>query len=243
MVCFSVAKLTLRAGSFPCFDCPVVQNGVAEAIAMPRMDGAARQTFADPLVVPGFDAIPEVMVLMSTMSSTNPPLPLWNNLDGYIRDMTILAYQSTWNAMTDIFQARDGAVAEVFPPEYMIKIQLEPVWFIAWLSVLFTGVVAGLLLICVSLNYDAAAAVRDPALAALRLDPSNGLDHVPSLCAATELSASDKKVVIRFARGNNPDEDSHGHDMTSLCQFRLLEAQGGNDEDQMLLDDLDSRTR
>ncbi|KAK5651409.1 hypothetical protein OQA88_12497 [Cercophora sp. LCS_1] len=238
LTCYAIAKLNLRAGSIQSSDCPVVDHGVAEA-SLPT-DGKINQTFADPLVLSIFDAMPEVMATMAVMNASRTSL--WNNLDGYTRGMVMLSYQSIWNVMMESFRGESTSVTtDVFPPEYMIHIQLEPVWFITWLSVHFAGVVSGLLFIFVSLGHDAAAGVRDAALASLRLDTSDVRTHVENLCMGASLSKSDRRATLRFRRRDSLGKDHHGHAMTEMCHYQVLEVDSGKEEDEALLGEFGDR--
>jgi hypothetical protein len=95
--CFAVAKVKLSIGQTLCRNCKMVAPSVVQASST----NETLDIMPDPLIPVILDMLPEVMGFMATMNTTSAPT--YNNIEQYLRGTIALAYQASWNSLTDLF--------------------------------------------------------------------------------------------------------------------------------------------
>ena len=158
----------------------------------------------DPLVENAVSMIPEVLFFMKVSNSSQAPS--WQNLDGYTRGMISVAYQASWNSLTNAWQASPMAVTEISTPYSILVAQVTTWRALTWFGSNAFLTVSGLLL-AVLQRKCRNKTVRNPALAALMLDSSAPLGQdTTGLCNAITLRKRDGLLRLRIqpSNGNVP---------------------------------------
>ena len=188
--CFAVAKVKLFAGQTLCRSCQMVAPSVVQA-------SSTNETLTiqqDPLVPVIFDMLPEVMGFMATMNTTSAPT--YDNADHYLRGTVALAYQASWNSLTDLFSdsGAEHSSTGVSVPRAVIRASVSRSRMVAWLGLNLLLTVSGLILMWLQ-SRCSGKTVRDFTLAAILMDPQEILRQDESgLCNAVSISKADRSL-------------------------------------------------
>lgn len=213
--CYAFARMNYTAGATICKECRIVTEGVVEA-AVATNESSTRAVIPDPLVDNAISMIPEVLFYMKISNSSQAPM--WQNLDGFTRGMISVAYQASWNSLTNQWQASPLATRISTP--YPVLIAQVTSWRVSvWLGLNGALTISGLVLAILQRNCQHKT-VRNPALAALMLDTSALLDQdTAGLCNAVSLRKKDGSLRLRLKTSDNNARYRHIR----------LEADAGND--------------
>lgn len=154
------------------------------------------------------------------------------NLEGYLRGELILAFEATWNAMTESFQTTELEEAKISRPRHLIFIRITKAPFWIWFSLVMLAVISGALFMAVEHYAEKRLSVpsdlQDPFLAALRLDMSELYNPIPGICRSSGLSKEEPKTWLKLSR----DEMEAGHEhegMTGWCRLRKVRKVDANE--------------
>lgn len=186
--CFAVAKVSLSVGQTACRNCKMVAPSVVQASST----NESLTVMPDPLIPVILDMLPEVMGFMATMNTTSAPT--YNNIDQYLRGTIALAYQASWNSLTDLF-SDDGqahSTTGVRIPNDVIRASVLASRMYAWFALNLLLTAAGLILMWLQRRCNGKT-VRDFILAAVLMDPQEILQQDDNgICNAVTISKQDK---------------------------------------------------
>jgi hypothetical protein len=189
--CFAVAKVNLSIGKTLCNNCKIVAPSVVQAVSA----NETLQILPDPLIPIILDMLPEVMGFMATMNTTSAPT--YNNVDHYLRGTIALAYQASWNSLTDLFSddGKEYATTRVSIAQDVVQASVSVSRIYAWLGLNLLLTVAGLILMWLQ-SRCYGKTVRDFTLAAILMDPQEILSQDESgICSAVTISKQDKSLA------------------------------------------------
>ncbi len=202
--CFALARLNFTAGVAVCQNCPVVADSVIEATPSPSQPQA---TLPDPLVHDSISMMPETLSYMSVMNISL--VPTWENLDAYTRGMLSVAYQASWNSLSNEFQTGDPTETAVAATIPVLVAHVARWRMLTWLGLNALLTISGILL-AVLQSTCSGKTVRDPAMTALLLDSKAVLDSdADGLCNTGFLSKNDANCRIRLLVSSEIDGAYH----------------------------------
>jgi hypothetical protein len=188
--CFAVANVKLSIGQTLCHNCKIVAPSVVQAVST----NETLEILPDPLIPIILDMLPEVMGFMATMNTTSAPT--YNNVDHYLRGTIALAYQASWNSLTDLFSddGKEHATTGVSIAQDVIRASVSAPRMYAWFGLNLLLTVAGLILMWLQ-SRCYGKTVRDFTLAAILMDPQEILrqDEI-GICSAVTISKQDKSL-------------------------------------------------
>jgi hypothetical protein len=197
--CYIFARMNYTAGVMTCKECRIVLDGVVEAVNTAD-DPLSMPPIPDPLVENAVSMIPEVLFFMKVSNSSQAPS--WQNLDGYTRGMISVAYQASWNSLTNGWQASPMAVTEISTPYSILVAQITTWRVLTWFGSNAFLTISGLLLAVLQRKCQNKT-IRNPALAALMLDTSALLSQdTTGLCNAVTLRKRDGPLRLRIKLSN-----------------------------------------
>jgi hypothetical protein len=188
--CFAVAKVKLSIGKTLCNNCKIVAPSVVQAVST----NETLQILPDPLIPIILDMLPEVMGFMATMNTTSAPT--YNNVDHYLRGTIALAYQASWNSLTDLFSddGEEYATTGVNIAQDVIRASVSAPRMYAWFGLNLLLTVASLILMWLQ-SRCYGKTVRDFTLAAILMDPQEILRQDESgICSAIKISKQDRSL-------------------------------------------------
>jgi hypothetical protein len=198
--CYAIAKVNLTLGETFCINCPIVSPAIIGADSSEQK----LELHTSPLVPVIFDMLPEVMSYMAMMNTSNAPA--YDNAEQFLKGTIALAYQASWNALTDLLSddASANASTGTMVPKATIRVSISTTRMYAWLGLNALLTLAGLWLMWLQCRCSGKT-VRDFTLAAVLLDPLPLLaEDRDGFCNAVALSPTDKARggVVRLVRGN-----------------------------------------
>ena len=186
--CFAIAKVKLSIGQTLCRDCKMVAPSVVQASST----NETLDILPDSLIPVILDMLPEVMGFMATMNTTSAPT--YNNVEHYLRGTITLAYQASWNSLTDLFSDAGTAntTTGISAPQSVIRASVSGSRMVAWLGMNLLLTIAGLILMWLQ-SRCVGKTVRDFTLAAVFMDPQEILQEDESgICNAVSISKQDR---------------------------------------------------
>ncbi|KAK4231648.1 putative uracil permease [Podospora fimiseda] len=214
--CYAVAKLHVTAGVVQCSQKfqsrPSLGSGYSTCLldsSVLTADGSHLEIQDDPLV-------DEVMAFMPEVQAMGAALALYSNarlqgnLEAYLRNSLIQAYQGTWSALVEFFgEGSDKLVSEYWTPQLVLRAEVEKWRMWGWMGVNLLLVVAGVALIVVQ-NMCDGKTVNNPVVAALMVDSWDVAkrDVRGLLCNAVDLGKGhgDGTVRVRLEVSNEGDK-------------------------------------
>jgi len=208
--CYMIAKIQFRAGAYLCNDCLATTAGIVETI-LPMGSRGNTTTFPEPipdaLVDEIFAAIPEVIAGFAR-ARIPTDAETQGNLRAYTIGMLTIAYQATWNAMTERF-----AVPETVQPRTMVRpgsiallATVSRAKINGWM-IMNSALLVAILLIPL-LHYFFASEdnkiTNDSTLTLLTMDLTQVLDKGGmGLCNAVSLNEEDEKIGRLWLQTSN----------------------------------------
>jgi len=194
--CFLFGRINYTAGLVDCTDCPVVGSGIVE---LSNTSASTLVMQPDPLVDIAIAMMPEVLTYMAMANATS--YPTWNNLDGYVQGMLSVAYQASWNSLTNAFahgwtNESEWAMTSIWQPESVLLARVSRTRVIAWFvcNVVLTLSGAAILFLQFGSNFEI---VRNPELAALLLDSSQ-IQHRDGKTSSTSIDPTSVDQSLRL---------------------------------------------
>jgi hypothetical protein len=188
--CFAVAKVKLSIGQIICRNCKMVGPSVVQASST----NETLHILPDPLIPIILDMLPEVMGFMATMNTTSAPT--YNNIEYYLRGTIALAYQASWNSLTDLFSddGESNSTTGSSVPQDVIRASVLASRMYAWFGLNLLLTAAGLILMWLQSRCNGKT-VRDFTLAAILMDPQEILRQDESgICNAVTISKQDRSL-------------------------------------------------
>jgi hypothetical protein len=193
--CFIFARINYTAAVITCRDCPVVLDGVVEA-ASPPPPHSSWTPLPDPLVNDAIALMPEVLYYMKITNISS--VSLWQNLDAYSRGMLSVAYQASWNSLTNAFQPAPMTTTELKQPFAVLVADVVTWRVLAWFGINALLTISGVFLVYLQ-GKCLGKTVRDTTLTPLMLDSSAVLRRDASgLCNAVALNRQDQSLRLRL---------------------------------------------
>ena len=199
---YAVANISIRAGVAICEECKLVSPTVVEGT------NQSQTMLADPLTNEAFNLMPEAMMVMALMNSSD------NDPSGRLEDFTKSAiargHQASWNALND----RAGTATRIATrrPHAAVRASVLRPRMYTWAGINLLLSLSGCLLILIQ-SQCIRKPVVDANIAAIMMDPSPLLEQdVNGLCNAVMLGKKDDRLkMLRLRKGL--DESRFSHDV------------------------------
>ena len=213
--CYAFARINYTAATTICEECRIVTEGVVEATVAAN-ESSAKAISPDPLVDNAISMIPEVLFYMKVSNSSHAPS--WQNLDGFTRGMISVAYQASWNSLTNMWQGSLLGTSVSTP--YPVLIAQITNWRVYVRLALTGGLTISGLALEILQKQCQHKVIRNPALAALLLDTSALLDQdTTGLCNSVSLRKKDGSLRLRLSTSNN---DARYRDILDLRLMQTM---------------------
>ncbi|KAF5986297.1 multidrug resistance-associated abc transporter [Fusarium coicis] len=186
--CLAVAKLTVTAGVTLCDQGDVRPSSepicfLSSGVLVAKTTNIA----ADVLIQQVFSLMPEVQGLMAALGLSDPEAQN-GDLEVYLRNSLIQAYQGSWSALTDYFSDPDNpARTDIWQPSFLLQARVSTWRMYAWFGINALLVASGVFLFAVQ-STCRVKTVNDPVVASLMMDSSAVIDtDETGLCNATDI--------------------------------------------------------
>jgi hypothetical protein len=204
--CFVFARVNYTAAVITCKNCPIVLDGVVEA-GSPSPSLSSWTPVPDPLVGDAIALMPEVLYYMKITNISS--IPLWQNIDAYSRGMLSVAYQASWNSLTNAFQPAPMTATELKTPFPVLIADVKSWRVLAWFGINALLTVSGVVLVYLQGSCQGKT-IRNTTLTPLVLDASAVLRRDTSgLCNAVDLNKQDESLRLRLVVSKNETHYSH----------------------------------
>jgi hypothetical protein len=184
-----VAKVKLSISQTLCDNCKVVAPSVEQAVST----NETLQMLPDPLIPIILDMLPEVMGFMATMNTASAPT---YNVDYYLQGTIAIAYQESWNSLTDLLSddGKEHATTGVSISQDAIRASVSAPRMYAWFGLNLLLTVADLIPMWLQ-SRCYGKTVRDFTPAAILMDPQEILRQDESgICSTVTISKQDKSL-------------------------------------------------
>ncbi|SCO19199.1 uncharacterized protein FFE2_14215 [Fusarium fujikuroi] len=133
--------------------------------------------------------MPEVQSLIAALGLSDPEAHN-GDLEVYLRNSLIQAYQGAWSALTDYFSDPDIlARVHIWQPSSLLKVRVSVWRLYAWLGINALLAVSGVLLLALQ-SRCRVKTVNGPVVASLMMDSSAVIDSDKTgLCNATDIGS------------------------------------------------------
>ncbi|CVL06973.1 uncharacterized protein FMAN_12060 [Fusarium mangiferae] len=188
--CLAVAKLTITAGVTRCYQRdPRPPSKPICFLSSGVLVAKATNISADVLIQQVFSMMPEVQSLIAALGLSDPEAHN-GELEVYLRNSLIQAYQGAWSALTDYFSDPDSpAQVDIWQPSSLLKVRVSVWRMYTWLGINALLVVSGVLLLALQ-SRCRVKTVNDPVVASLMIDSSAVINSDKTgLCNATDIGS------------------------------------------------------
>ena len=193
--CFVFGRINYTAAVVNCTNCPVVLDGVVEAASSPPLS-SSWDPLPDPLVPNAIALMPEVLYYMKITNISS--IPLWQNLDASTRGMLSVAYQASWNSLTNAFQPAPLTATHLRTPFSVLVADVITWRVFTWFAFQSLLTASGIVLVYLQSRCNGKT-VRNTTVTPLLLDAGAVQRRDgDGLCNAVDLEGRDKALRLRL---------------------------------------------
>ncbi|KLO81279.1 putative uracil permease [Fusarium fujikuroi] len=188
VICFTAAAVLYHAVNLV-FRAEVLPYGQATSELAFEHLAATEGYLEDVLIQQVFSMMPEVQSLIAALGLSDPEAHN-GDLEVYLRNSLIQAYQGAWSALTDYFSDPDIlARVHIWQPSSLLKVRVSVWRLYAWLGINALLAVSGVLLLALQ-SRCRVKTVNGPVVASLMMDSSAVIDSDKTgLCNATDIGS------------------------------------------------------
>ncbi|KAF5554636.1 multidrug resistance-associated abc transporter [Fusarium mexicanum] len=189
--CLAVAKLTITAGVTQCYQGDLRPSSEPTCfLSSGVLVAKTTNITADVLIQQVFSIMPETQSLIAALGLSDPEAKNGGDLEVYLRNSLIQAYQGAWSALTDYFSDPDHPVrADIWQPSSLLQVRVSTWRMYAWLGINALLVASGVFLFAVQ-SRCTVKTVNDPVIASLMMDSSAVINYDKTgLCNATDIGS------------------------------------------------------
>ncbi|KAF4840520.1 hypothetical protein CGCSCA4_v010158 [Colletotrichum siamense] len=200
--CLAVAKLEITAGVTQCSQSDLSKSPRSTclwAFNVLSTDNDNDTVSPDPLVSEVFAMMPEIQSLVVAISSYEPGI-LQGNLERFLRNSLVQAYQGGWSAMAEYLSPVETqrTTTSAWKPVILLEARVSSQRMYIWMGMGMTLVASGLLLMIIQATCKAKT-VNNSLVAAVMLDSSEvARRDATGLCNAVDIGKGHGNAKLRL---------------------------------------------
>ncbi|KAK1512539.1 uncharacterized protein CCOS01_14779 [Colletotrichum costaricense] len=198
--CIAVAKLEITAGVTHCFQSDLSRSPRSTCLWTSNVLSTDNDTVSpDPLVNEVFAMMPEIQSLVVAISSYESGI-LQGNLEGFLRNSLIQAYQGGWSAMAEYLSPVKAQRVETsaWKPVVLLEAHVSSQRMYIWMGTGMLLIVSGLVLMMIQATCEAKT-VNDSLVASVMLDSGEvARSDTTGLCNAVALGKDHGNAKLRL---------------------------------------------